>query len=107
VTRTPDKDRNEFNQLKYVVRAHIVTYSKAKANHLCRYINKQLYAETAGLEVKYSKIIIERSRLVNLPPKVLLICWRRSASAAKRTWIDQANIHEDDFWTESYGPMNV
>ena len=53
---------------------------------------RQLYAEPAGLEIKYNKIVIKGKGSTNKDPSILLKWWRASMSTARREWIDRADI---------------
>ncbi|KAI4640031.1 hypothetical protein J4E93_008831 [Alternaria ventricosa] len=69
-----DKSPVDYNQLKYA--------------------NKQLYAETAGLELKFNDITFSEGSKDALPSDAL-IDWVSSVSITKRSWIKTISIRPD------------
>jgi len=59
-----------------------------------KYVNKQLYAETAGLELKFNDITFSEGSGYALPSQAL-IDWVSSMSIAKRSWIKIVSIRSD------------
>jgi len=56
-----------------------------------KYVNKQLWAETAGLELKFNDIAFDINP-DHLPSSELLTAWVSSISVAKRSWIKTITI---------------
>ncbi|KAI4667099.1 uncharacterized protein J4E79_001783 [Alternaria viburni] len=61
-----------------------------------KYVNKQLYAETAGLELKFNDVTLSESS-GHESPSDMLTAWVSSISIAKRSWIKTISITCDKY----------
>jgi hypothetical protein len=84
VATTSDRVTLEFNQLKYV--------------------NKALYAECAGLEIKYSDISFGSYINEGKPPGYQFIAWVETMTPTKQHWLNKTTITLQDPYSATKKP---